>query len=1291
MAKSLLHETVKDLHSLLQLTENTPTLHFETILRRTVSNVFTLLELTRPPHHLDIYTSVYESRLFIYYTQSSAPHAEINNQNIYLYLQGVAVEQSGQSVFDQLLHILAESHGSQRPPRLRQSFSVVISRFSDLVRFLLQLQADTENDLVDFLTRCFVYEHSYISRLNSQLHEKIASENDTQLMVLALDSFIRKTLSEPASDVDSIFTHDHPPSDSALTFECLDESFSRLYHVFLQLALSKSLDSFSLDAFSYVKVMVKFFKVTYEVDFFEHDFHEFQDLKLDRICDFYVGSETSEGFVPSKFRVLAKNIIKEMYETSRYYITAEPDTEGRIDLEATNEETEYPPKFLNDDLIDLASHLDDLVSVLADFGLGFDLQFSRTFQTFVRFVAQDFSEDALPEDLQFILAVNETVAIIINYKIQDSDVEGDLIRSIIYDLLEMQSRLLSDLPNLTLLMKAARENIKAEDILKRQVLREWNHKMISVHQLESIYTDKVEEKAERDLMKRKLSIWYNKTVRFEKVQLQAASYSVKKTMAKVLSRFWLQKIIFVSNATAQADMQSLKHVFKLWRKKYDHFLEKRKNVMDLTAIHLMRRVWSLWTTKYQDVVALHDISLDFFQEARKRKDYQVVGNTFGAFKKKFEKVQFTYTNHFDKEEYSRKLSKLESIEFQVKTGKYLRNWIQKFKNEKSLREITSRSQYHYKDKVLTMWMKKFKLRKLGRLLEKNTNKILLSTSLSLWKVITDDRAKADSFQAYALNQKVMRLWRLKLIEAKGRSKVDHNVMSAVFKKWKVQVLFTRRQRDTNSDLANEVIQEWNHKTNVIRSNGEIAVNVFNTNLLKQHLRQWYSRYRMVLELNSIADLNFQRKHLDKLAKLYNVLCANDQKADNFLAGQLPFSQRILLSAVISKWGESYLRMFNNHTQKAVCSFEERIRTPGTLSVFLNHWKCKKTYNDQKQRQLEYYCQHHLDTSATKRAIFTNWIELSRRRLNDTERSSEFYITLLSKRFLLIWYEKFVTKVDYLDDVGQHMIDQKDYLRLVEFLRKWNLRYIKNVRRNQQTREIFTEKWQKAHMRSIFEIWLHKMRGRSPDSMYDFTEADTTFGSNYSPLAKKNPKLPSGSSILDSQSYLSTPVKKQVKSPSTPFTRGKGPSPTRLQETNQRMKFDRMDAMITRYRLAKGASKNDILRPSTATKLSPPSRRPKVQIPERPPAPLFEGISRSTSPNATSSPSATPGPIEHTNPTSISDDSILNTAKKLHRIRPLVVPPDDDIEDFQYSSTSRLRERLTSQSAVAGQTNVFGIL
>lgn len=1308
MASILLHDTVKDLHNLLQIAEDTSIDQFEVLLRRNVHNVFTLLDLSlNHAHRLDISTSVYEELLLVYCIRDGYPaYVDLNNDNIYQYLkEDTASTWSGSSLFDQLLQLLAESHHqNNRPARLKQSFSLLVSKFSELVQFCLKLHRDAESDLVDLVLRCFAYEHSYYSHLKSQLDGEKSAENDTEHMVLALDSFIRRNLPDETSASDSLFSYGQDDNgssfaDSSLDFECLDPSFTKLYQIFLQLALYKSLESFYQDALSYVKVMIKLFKVSQGIDYLERDSQEIYDLKLEHICDFFLNSESAQFdsstlvLIPARFQALAKSIIQEMFESSRFHAVSEK----KLALSLSSFELDDVRRLLRDELVELISNLETVVSILNEYGLKFELSFPGVFQIYVHLVYEIFPDSARAEDLRYIYDISGTISKIVNFENQDQETEGNLIRQIVFQLHEMQSKLLSTVIDLTLLMRGARKYKDNKLALKRQILHRWNRKMLSVAELDAIYDDELNTKIERKLLKKSLSTWYNKTLRFQKVQLQAATYSDKKTLAHFLSSSWLKKIIIIADSTIEADIFSIKPFFNLWRKKQVSNEENLHVFLALSDTKMKKNALEVWVLRHNHIDMLKGTSQSFLGNFNEKRDVELLAHAFSIFKNKF-KSQTKLSSYFvhDDQSLAQKLCKLGQLEMQYGVRKCFDIWMHRFEVENKCKEFGPIIQRNQKRKGFQWWKKQLDMKSLGRILKKKGDEALLLTILLQWKTVRNNRIRGDLFYAKSLSKKIMLQWILKLGEIEGKERLDKLKVAVNFKKWRLQLSLQKLTGEINGKLASKVVRVWTEKTILVSKDQENAIEIQKRNLLRRIFDLWGAKHHLMLELAIIADLNFQRKHLNKFVHHALIIAEQNNRADKFAENRVPISQRILLQAVMRNWNINYLKMFDNHTLKAIDAFYEHVTRPGVLSTFLSHWKARTTHIERRKRQLEINYEHYLESCASKRAFFGYWVKLTREKWEDNEKSSQFHANLLHKKYLLTWYEKHVTKVDYLNDVAQNLIDQKDYLKLVDHLRKWNLRYIKNVKRNQQTCEIFAQKWEKAHLRSMFELWLHKTMKRSSlgdDAAYDYMDANTTIGSNYSPLAKKNPRLPTGSSILDGQSYLSTPVKKQVAvSPATPYSKSKGPSPTRLQETNQRMKFDRMDALISRYRLAKeGASKSSILRASASTRLPPPLHS-KVPIPERPPAPKFEvGLSRSASPQATSSPSVTPGPTDHTTPSSISDNSILATAKKLRRIKPIVVPPADDLQDLQYSSASKLKERLILRKNSPGKTEAFGIL
>lgn len=1258
MTSVLLHDTVKDLHGLLQAVYVSSE-QFDLLLRRILHNLSELLELSNHAEELDITTSIYNPLLLVFYTNNTPVSlADLNNDNIYLYLKDDVSVQSGESLFNQLLHLLAESHKDRRPVRLKQSYLDVVSRLSELVQFFVKLHRDAESQLTDLLLRCFAYEHSYFGKLRSQLDHP--SNDDTQNMVLALDSFIRR-MPDEASDTDSLFSYGHDESDKSLDFECLDDSLLKLYRTFLQLALQKSLDSFFQDASAYVKVMVKLFKVSSGIDFFEENSANLAEIKKARICDFFLGSEFphDKGLVPPQFQARARSTIENLFNV-------------QLHLEDAPESSfvqNYPHRLDQDEIVELLSNLNVVVSTLKEYGLQFDLSFPATFQTYIHLVYEVFEDLAEPEDFEYIDNIDYTVGEIVNFESPQGS-EKDIIRDIVSQLFDMHSRLLFSVDGLTLLMRAARRDVEYRNRLMGRMFRKWNHKVLVVAQLDLIYEDQYSTKRQATLLKKNLSIWYNKTVRYGKVWQHAASYSDKKLMSGILSSFWLRKIIDVSTAKHQADIHSMKPFFELWRKKQLSIVQKVEGILAVTLSRTQMQAFDIWVTKFRLLQLLDTAAKSFNAEHTAERDHKVVRHAFGVLRSRLQELYKLDVNFSPDQLLPDKLEKLERLEVQLCVGKCLKLWNKRYELAKSYKETVTIRNRDCKRRVFSAWKKLCELKAIGRFQEGRSEQLLLKSLFHHWKFVLDSRLQADSFSASAVLQRAIRKWKLRLVEVDFNDKIERRILADGFQKWKLAMLLENHTQVKNTQLLTRVSQTWNERSKVVAKNFDVARDVYNANLSAKVFQLWRAKYNLWLELAAISDLNFQRKYLNKMLGLYVVSMEREEKADEYLESKVPFEKRLLLQSVMKNWNQKYLEKFDDHSLKSIEMFHDRVTIPGTLRVFLRHWRNRKVRNERKVKQLEINHLHFTEVCASKRAFFDHWKTSYRSKLEDHEKSEQFHMNLLRKKFLLIWYEKHVTKVEYLNDVAQHMIDQKDYLKLVDHLRRWNLKYIKNVKRNQQTCDMFAEKWEKAHLRSMLEIWIHKARSRSSPGYY--VDANSTIGSNYSPLARKNAKLPTGSSLLDGQSYLTTPVKKQV-SPSTPFS-NKGPSPTRLQETNQRMKVDRMDALISRYRLAKkDVSKSSILRTSASTKLSPP--RSKIPIPVKPPAPMFGlGSSVGSSPNATSSPSVTPKPIE-TTPSSVSESSILATAKKLRRIKPLVVPPEDQEVHF---SANKLRLNRDSQ-------------
>lgn len=230
-------------------------------------------------------------------------------------------------------------------------------------------------------------------------------------------------------------------------------------------------------------------------------------------------------------------------------------------------------------------------------------------------------------------------------------------------------------------------------------------------------------------------------------------------------------------------------------------------------------------------------------------------------------------------------------------------------------------------------------------------------------------------------------------------------------------------------------------------------------------------------------------------------------------------------------------------------------------------------------------------------------------------------TNTTSKFLRIWFEKF-QEIHLLEDAAEDFEVESNFMLARDILRKWSMHYTKNTKRHQQLCEDHIAKKEHEKFRSIFELWVYKTKE---------IEANTSIYSNGSPLAKR----------AQTRAQVTTPQKRfsPVRGSSTPVS--KGPSPTKLQETTQRLKDQKISALRERLGRARGTS--------------PPNK----------PTPFRLDFKKNVS--TTFAPVLGPPLPPHFNVEDIA------TAKHSGRIKPMVFPVDG-ISHYSPMDKTKLRAR-----------------
>lgn len=920
----------------------------------------------------------------------------------------------------------------------------------------------------------------------------------------------------------------------------------------------------------------------------------------------------------------------------------------------------------------LASNLDAVVSILNEYDLDFDPLFPRCFRHYLFLVHHDLVPWASHTDHRYINHVASTVNAIIDFDGSPVN-ESSLVRSIVHDLHHMQFHL--TLPQ-TLLMRLALKEVDNLHQVAKTAFSVWNSRLLDAAQLQVLCDESFIPTLDRRISKRYFSAWYNKRTRFSHLKAQAADYSDKRLAAKYFNSYWIEKLLAIARAESQSDAFRMRPVLRVWKSRYFSIRALDSQLRDYAEARALGAAFSTLRIKQKALDSLQLLARDFYAQSSAKSDTVLLRNSMALWTRKL-----ALSSPSPPDLLSRKLSVLSGLGLAFTMRKYLRLWRGRSTLFEVAGQFEQKSRARFKNKFFSLWKLRLQSHDVSRSFVLQRDKRLISNAFRSWKFAVDDQRRASTFSKKSSLALTFKLWKLKARLNVSEGLHQRRLLKLTLNSWSLAVLAQHFQLKSQVNLEAKAFRSWadahqDHTQNIAK-----AREVYDRNLIQHAISSWVSLLALNQELAVVANLNLQRKFLQTLASK----CAKYKQcatlANQLLKNGKTFDDRLIIVFYLRNWKERYMERYEDISRKAASDFESKVRNKNTLHVFFKFWHQNLRQLIKRQQVLEQRLYSSSGFNEMGRIYFDHWSERVVSHRQAMERSADFYTTLLHKKYLLAWYEKYVAKVDYLLDISDDLRNQKDYICLLDNLRKWNLNLIKHVKRNNQTCTMFREKWEKANMKSLFQLWLHKTRQREftlgDDEEEEFVEANTTFGSNLSPLSRKYPRSGSAS-MFDTASYLNTPVKKQVQGLFTPQNR-KGPSPTRLQETNQRMKIDKMDALINHYKLAKKSS-NTGSRLSKAVRLSPPKLTYSVShLPVKPPAPRFETHSSSSSPEATSSPSSSVGEPEI---------SLLNTAKKLKKIKPLVIPPQKESE-FRLTSVSKLRARLQArEGSTMGPSNVF---
>ncbi|KAM9940358.1 hypothetical protein OXX80_000187 [Metschnikowia pulcherrima] len=1274
---ALVEELLVSLHALHQFSASNIT-SFENLLLQAWAQITQLLDAPGEQERLHISSNVFSDfEAYIHKeTSETFPASDVTTQSILSFIEnGADSPLEGNDNYNSRLSAAQSVLGQKLSARLENNVkrsNSVVSSLEELVSTISISCTTAEENLREYLLTCFLYDIRQSASEPKNASNSFSGDVDTEKLMSAIDN---PTYSK--AEHNSLTQRD---SSSDLT--CSDPHLMKIYHVFLQLALHEIPPETREDVAPYVDVMFGFYKKHRHITTFE----SLEDAAKDElIIEFLCGSDSYPGIVPPKFKAHAVGIL-----TSGIYDNDLQDPSGvQIPQEVPISQATTHRDFTRQEIQALVTDFETVISTLSEYDPHLDPALLPAFRNYVSFVYDEFPEVTVFKDFEFINVVADSISAVVNYVASDEVSESDTIEDILLSIRGIQDTLSDISSSSTLLMRlTVSETQNSRDFAKSCLLR-WNRKTLVANQLRIIYEEEYLPQSQRRMLGSAFSKWYGKSSALRLLSSEAAMYSKKKQMSHHFNNCWINSMIKVIDLNSALESFTKKKYMAVWREKMNK-CEELESQADLhQASKCVSRQFGRWRVRLENVSNLEKTADEVGDGLRSGSDLFLRGKIWENWKQRLDESSEKDTAAAV-EPLSVKLSNLNNLSRHFILKKYLLILKSRSANGKASAVFHHSRNLFLKHHFFSVWQMKKELSKLRETVVYDRELGLKRSAFNCWCDQTRSKISADVTMRRNLLQKSWKSWKTRKLAARFESASASNVKRDFLKRWLLRARSVTITKESDMKALKVVVAKWKQRAIKVLDDEELAKSTCAAFAVANSLVIWKSKFAAIEEWQSVADLHVQQKFLNKIVINFTKIQDQNHKAQELKKQEHQFADRLQLRATLRKWQDVYLLRYEHEAGQALAYFQSKVRNAGTLSVFFKLWKAKHERLKGNQILLDKNLMFFNNTNILKSEFFLHWIDVTRANVSAADKSVDFHRAVLHKKFLLAWYEKYVTKARYLSEIADEWISRREYTRMIEILRKWNLAFTKNVKRNQQTCDMFVEKWERNNLKSLFELWHYKARKRVPIED-DYAEANTTFGSNTSPLSKKF--LGSGASLeyLDGASYLYTPVKKQVSR--LPFTPAKAStSPTRLQETNQKMKSTKMDALTSRYKLAKGdnasaRSQTRLVR-TNSTSLPPPLSPSRLPI-RPPPAPRFD-ISSDTraGPDAASSPESS-SVSSQVLPYAGTENRVVETAKRLQRIRPLVVPNSGGTTEIRYSPISKLRERLQSRAeALKSPSDMF---
>lgn len=1042
----------------------------------------------------------------------------------------------------------------------------------DGVNNLLQ---DADSHVLAFFASCLARERHNLTNLgDSASHSEV---EDIIKLINASEPNISMAHSKVENDV-----HKLTPNAQLLGFVVSDPELNRIFHLVLNVIVTHNVQDMYRSSRALWETYTRLKKIV-RFEVLNFSFHE---RKLALFNQFFMHSNsTGWKLLPSQYDDIS-NVVISAYSFLPYNIehpTFDPQNRKdnikveliRDDIPAEPQNLQPPSSsvstasmgtFSRSDRAVLVGNLRQLVPILKEYKINISESFPSLLKFYFDSVYEEVPESLLVDDYKYVTNLVRIVNQIVDFE-NNEETSDKSIDVLLNDLVNLHDILVLDVATSTIIMRLARyEWVKALN-LRKQYIERWNKKLLSVCQLDLLCNDTVMQQLKIAKLKYWLGVWYGKTIRFDRLSLEVHDYY----QLKLLLRYFIGKVIgkvekLVNEDDIATNFQLKKYISR-WKSKMQTFASQELQAVENYDSNLVRKYLEKILENASNSQSKSTILDEEERTFKMRYDKEIKDKVFKAWlAKATAKIVPGGNWRGHSSTVGEKLKYLADTERFFVRKKYFYKWRRQqyfFKKSFQVKRLHGINLMKY---CFSLWHLKFRMISESEKFLVHKDLTFSKLVLKYWIQQKDLGKMADKFFMQQSLRKNLKAWEkaYRINQAKDafERKIKSVNLSLYFKNWKLQCMARNMH---NNDSRFFWFTSWKNKTDKFISQKSKAVILCDKKLYSLTTNLWYSKVYKHREMHFTADNFVKRKVLAKIS----TKISNLRELELIVRGSGPrdFDLWVTLKSCFILWSERYRENFRRMSELKIRQFEHNYVVPNLMRRKFGQWVAKYNESLRRREHLDVICYNYLSSHPMRRDYFEKWLSLMIVNAELNERALEFERIVVLKRFLLIYYDQFMKKLVYLDDIAENFIAQRDHEKSAEIVRSWSMKYIMGIQRNNESCKLFIERWTISKLKSIFDLWIYKTREELDNGAQYNSDPNTSIISNLSPLSKKYYASLVNRSSSKNGGFLFTPLKGHSPKVDTPINSHET-SPSKLQETTQRLKAEKINRLRERYRNAK---------------------------------------------------------------------------------------------------------------------------